>query len=67
MAKKESGMTIIRIGEDTVQFLRSEEKYEETLADIAEKLLTELRMLREEKATKISNQSPLIEAKALIA
>jgi hypothetical protein len=60
-------MTTIRIGEDTVQFLRSEGKYEETLADIAERLLTELRMLREEKAAKIGDQSPLIEAKALIA
>ncbi|HON36991.1 MAG TPA: hypothetical protein PLY52_11890 [Methanothrix sp.] len=67
MAKKEPGMTTIRIGEDTVQFLRSEGKYEETLADIAERLLTELRMLREEKAAKIGDQSPLIEAKALIA
>jgi len=34
---------------------------------IAERLLTELRTLREEKAAKIGDQSPLIEAKALIA
>jgi len=49
MTKKEPGMTTIRIGEDTVKFLRSEGKYEETLADIIERLLTELRTLREGK------------------
>lgn len=62
MAKKEPGMTTIRIGEATVQFLRSEGKYEETLADIAERLLNELRLLREEKLAKIGDQSPLEEA-----
>ncbi len=63
MAKKEPGMTTIRIGESTVQFMRSEGKYEETLADIAERLLAELRTLREEKAaSKLGGQSPLKEA-----
>jgi len=45
-------MTTIRIGEKTVAFLRSEGKYEETLADIVERLLTELRTLREKTAVK---------------
>ena len=67
MAKKEPGMTTIRIGESTVQFMRSEGRYEETLADIAERLLAELRVLREEKVAKIGDQSPLNEAQALTA
>ena len=64
MTKKEPGMTTIRIGEETVAFLRSEGKYEETLADIAERLLAELRTLRE-KTAKIGDQSPLEEAEGL--
>jgi len=60
-------MTTIRVGEETVRFLRSEGKYEETLADITERLLAELRTLREEKAAKIGDQSPLEEGQALIA
>ena len=58
-------MTTIRIGESTVQFMRSEGKYEETLADIAERLLSELRTLR--AAAKIGDQSPLNETQALTA
>jgi hypothetical protein len=65
MAKKEPGMTTIRIGEATVAFLRSEGKYEETLADIVERLLAELRDLREDAAEKGDQSSPLEEVEAL--
>lgn len=46
-------MTTVRLSKDAVNFMKSEGKYEETLADICDRLFEELKTLR---AGKIENK-----------
>jgi prefoldin subunit 5 len=41
-------MTTVRLSKASVDFMKSEGKYEETLADIGDRLFAELKSLREE-------------------
>lgn len=41
-------MTTVRLSKAAVDFMKSEGKYEETLADIGDRLFAELKSLREE-------------------
>ena len=42
-------MTTVRLSKASVDFMKSEGKYEETLADIGDRLFAELKSLREAK------------------
>ena len=48
-------MTTVRISKEAVEFLKEEGKYSETLADICDRLLRELKALREEKRRQLGN------------
>jgi hypothetical protein len=57
----EPDMTTVQLSKETVAFMKSEGRCEESLADISERLFAELRTLREEKNAKIEERSSLDE------
>jgi hypothetical protein len=57
----EPDMTTVQLSKETVAFMKSEGRREESLADISERLFAELRTLREGKAAKVDDRSSLDE------
>jgi len=57
----EPDMTTVQLSKETVAFMKSEGRCDESLADISERLFAELRTLRLEKTTKEDDRSPLDE------
>lgn len=57
----EPDMTTVRLSKETVAFMKTQGRYAESLADIAERLFGELQECRE-KLAKIGDQSHLEEA-----
>ncbi len=49
---KHMATTTVKLSKESVDFMKSEGKYGETLADICERLFGELRALRQEKREK---------------
>jgi hypothetical protein len=62
----EPDMTTVRLSKETVAFMKTQGRYEESLADIAQRLFVELQECRE-KLTKIGDHGPLCEAEAMTA